>query len=148
MRRRCPCTAASRRETRRSTPRNRAKSRWPSWRGEPGSPWSGGLRLIGVHREPLAGRERDGQRLVAAERDELPADTVETHHLAEVNVDAPDVQRKPPAREARPERRTGETVRALNDGITSAVREEQAGTGEAPLTQQTPKKQEERTVGE
>src|SRR3546814_20458766 len=93
MRGRCPGTAESRRETGRSTPRNRAKSRWPSGRGEPGSPWSGGLRLSGVHREPLAGRERDGQRLVAAERDELPADAVETHHLAEVNVDEPAVQR-------------------------------------------------------
>src|SRR3546814_11911609 len=74
------------------------------FRSEPGSPWSGGLRLIGVHREPLAGRERDGQRLVAAERDELPADAVETHHLAEVNVDEPALQRNLAPRDARRDR--------------------------------------------
>src|SRR3546814_18001782 len=98
MRRRCPCTAASRRETRRSTPRNRAKSRWPSWRGEPGSPWSGGLRLLGVPREPLAGRERDGQQLVAAEAAAPPRDAADTHHLADVNVPTPTVTPNLPPR--------------------------------------------------
>src|SRR3546814_7574311 len=103
------------------------------FRSEPGSPWSGGLRLIGVHREPPAGRERDGQRLVAAERDELPADAVETHHLAEVNVDEPAVQRNLAARDARRDRRMGAQVRELNEDILEAGGADDAGIVEARI---------------
>src|SRR3546814_18890423 len=89
-------------------------------RGEPGSPCSGRFRLIGVHREPLAGRERDGQGLVAADRDELPAGAFETHHLAEVNVDEPAVQLTLAARDNQRDRRLGQQMRALDDYILDA----------------------------
>src|SRR3546814_2334031 len=86
-----------------------------------------------IYREPLAGRERDGQRLVAAERDELPADAVETHHLAEVNVDEPAVQRNLAARDARRDRRMGAQVRELNDDILEAGGADEAGIVEARI---------------
>src|SRR3546814_8018500 len=86
-----------------------------------------------IYRDPLPGRGRDGQRLVAAERDELPADAVETHHLAEVNVDEPAVQRNLAARDARRDRRMGAQVRELNDDILEAGGADEAGIVEARI---------------
>src|SRR5690606_584742 len=113
--------------------RNRAKNRWQSWRGEPGLPWSGGLRLIGVHREPLRGGERDGQGFVVADRDEAPGGAVEAHHDALVDVDEPAMQRNFATRDTGGDRRMGAQMCELDDDILEACGADQTGVVEVGI---------------